>query len=81
MTFREFVLDLLSLFNTVVVPLLAALTLFVFLWGMFNYFFIKYQDPNARKEGAQFMLWGIIGLAVIVLMWGLVALVTSIFGT
>ena len=80
MTFREFVESIIQLLNTSIVPLLFALMLLVFLWGVFQYFFIQREDPAARAEGTQFMLWGIIGLAVVTSMWGLVNLLLSSFG-
>jgi len=79
MTFRNFVETLLQFFNETVVPLLAALIFFVFLWGIVQYFFIKREDPAARAEGTQFMLWGLIGLAVVISMWGLVNLLLNSF--
>lgn len=79
MTFREFVAALIEFFNGSVIPLLFAVMLLVFLWGIFQYFFIKREDPAARKEGAQFMMWGVIGIAVVVSMWGLVSLLLGSF--
>jgi len=80
MTFRELVESLIQFLNTSIVPLLFAVMLIVFLWGVFQYFFIKREDPAARAEGTQFMLWGIIGLAVVTSMWGLVNLLLDSFG-
>lgn len=80
MTFREFVLLLVKVFNDIIIPLLVAIAFFIFLWGTFQYFFIKREDPTARKEGGQFMLWGIISFAVVVSMWGLVSILLKSFG-
>tara|TARA_B100000745_G_scaffold291264_1_gene230872 strand:- start:16282 stop:16533 length:252 start_codon:yes stop_codon:yes gene_type:complete len=80
MTFKEFVTSLINFFDTSVIPLLFAIMFFIFLWGIFQYFFIKREDPAARSEGAQFMLWGIIGFAVVISMWGLVRLLLGSFG-
>ncbi len=80
MTFLEFVKSLIGFFNESVIPLLFALMFFVFLWGIFQYFFIKREDPAARAEGAQFMVWGIIGFAVVISMWGLVRILLKSFG-
>tara|TARA_B100000508_G_scaffold60333_1_gene47262 strand:- start:306412 stop:306663 length:252 start_codon:yes stop_codon:yes gene_type:complete len=80
MTFKIFVELLIKFFNESVIPLLFALMFFIFLWGIFQYFFIKREDPNARSEGAQFMMWGIIGFAVVISMWGLVRILLKSFG-
>ncbi|XKT75111.1 MAG: hypothetical protein ACJKSS_03040 [Patescibacteria group bacterium UBA2103] len=80
MTFREFVTYLIKIFNNSIIPMLLAIMLLLFLWGIFNYFFVKYDDAKSRSEGAQFMLWGIIGFAVVVSMWGLVRIILKSFG-
>jgi len=80
MTFRDFAFSLIDFFNKGIIPLLMALMLLVFIWGIVQYFFIKREDPAARTEGAQFMMWGVIGFAVVASMWGIVNLVLNTFG-
>jgi len=80
MTFLDVVTALMGFFNDSVIPLLFALMFFIFLWGVFQYFFIKREDPAARAEGGQFMLWGVIGFAVVISMWGFVGLLLRSFG-
>lgn len=80
MTFRTLVESLIAFFNTTVIPLLVFTTLLFFLWGVVNYFFLNQNDPKKRAEGVQFMLWGVIGLTVIVSMWGLVRILLNTFG-
>lgn len=80
MTFREFVDALIAFFNGSVIPLLISVMALIFFWGVFNYFFLKRDDAKARSEGAQFMMWGIIGFAVVVSMWGLVRILLGTFG-
>ncbi|MBL1434329.1 hypothetical protein COB87_002050 [Candidatus Wolfebacteria bacterium] len=80
MTFKMFVTALIDFFNTAVIPLLMSLVLLIFMWGVVQYFFIKKEDPEARIEGAKFMMWGVIAFAVIVSMWGLVSLLLNSFG-
>ena len=62
-----------------VTPLLFALATVGFIWGIIQMFL----DPNneeARKKGKSFMLWGLIGLFVMVSMWGIVGVLDSTFG-
>jgi hypothetical protein len=80
MTFKNLVGELIQFFNGAVIPLLFSLIFLVFLWGLVQYFFIKREDPKSRAEGLQFMLWGIIGMAVVVSMWGLTKMLLSSFG-
>ena len=65
-----------------VVPLLVSAAVIVFLYGVLR-FIIKSSagDADGRKEGIDFMIWGIIGIAVMVSVWGLVGFVTGTFGT
>ncbi len=61
--------------NSVLVPVLIAIAFIVFLWGVFNYFIYSSDDEAKRKEGRQFVLWGIIGLVIIFSVWALVNIV------
>jgi NADH:ubiquinone oxidoreductase subunit 2 (subunit N) len=73
--------DLLNKFrgilNTIVL-ILIALAVVYFIWNVFKY--IQAGDSAKKEEAAKSMLFGIIGLAVIVSVWGLVALLQSTFG-
>lgn len=80
MTFKDIVLGVVGFFDSIVVPLLVSALFLVFLWGVVQYFFLKQNDPSARAEGVQFMLWGVIALAVVISMWGLVRLTMGVFG-
>lgn len=64
------------------VPLLIGAAVVVFLYGVML-FIAKASAGNAdgRAEGIKFMIFGIIGIAVMVSVWGLVAFVTNTFGT
>ena len=59
-----------------IVPLLFALALVVFLWGV-TQFIMNSADENKRAQGKQFMVWGIIGLFVMFSVWGLVLLLRN----
>ena len=78
MTFRTFVEALVGFGNTVAIPLLLALLLLLFLWGVVRYFFVK-GEAESRREGGSFILWSIIGFAVVVSLWGLVSIVAGVF--
>lgn len=61
-----------------VIPLIFALALLVFLWGTVK--FIRAEGSEEKAEGRKFMLWGIIGLAVMFSVWGLVNILGQTFG-
>ncbi|MFA6324934.1 MAG: pilin [Candidatus Paceibacterota bacterium] len=66
-----------SILNTLV-PVLIALAVVYFIWGVVQY--VISSDEEAKKSGKMRMIWGIIGLVVIVGVWGLVGIVTNTFG-
>jgi hypothetical protein len=65
---------------TLFVPVSVALALTVFVWGAVV-FIGKTGDDNARTTGRRRMVWGVVGLFMIVTVWGIVALMRTISGT
>ncbi|MFA5931774.1 MAG: pilin [Candidatus Paceibacterota bacterium] len=65
-----------SLLNAVV-PVLIALGVVYFVWGVITY--VISSDEEAKKAGRDRIIYGIIGLAVIIAMWGLVGILTKTF--
>ncbi|MFA5841071.1 MAG: pilin [Candidatus Paceibacterota bacterium] len=60
-----------------VVPVLIALGVVYFVWGVITY--VISSDEEAKKAGRDRIIFGIIGLAVIIAMWGLVGILTKTF--
>jgi uncharacterized membrane protein YidH (DUF202 family) len=60
------------------IPILIVLGIVFFVWGVVSY--VISNDEEAKKRGKNKMIYGIIGLVVIVAMWGLVGIVTKTFG-
>lgn len=61
------------------VPVVIGLALLVFIWGLVV-FIAQSDNEQARTEGKQKMIWGIITLFVVACVWGLVRLVQIITG-
>jgi len=61
------------------IPLLLVLATVLFLWGVIRYVTAG-GDEEKLKTGRQYMLWGLIGLAVMVAVWGIVKLLVNTFG-
>ena len=61
-----------------VIPLLVALGVVIFVWGVVLY--VIGSDEEAKGKGKERMMWGIIGFAVILGLWGLVAVILNTFG-
>lgn len=60
-----------------ILPFLIALGVVYFVWGVITY--VISSDEEAKKTGRNRMIFGIIGLVVIVGMWGLVRIITNTF--
>jgi hypothetical protein len=63
-----------------VIPLIFAIAMVSFVWGAVKFFIIDSDEEAKREQGKQFMIWGIIALAVMISVWGLVNLLGSTFG-
>ncbi len=61
-----------------IVPILIALGIVYFVWGVVSY--VIASDEEAKTTGRDRMIFGIIGLAVIIAVWGLVHVLTATFG-
>jgi hypothetical protein len=71
---------IITIINTILVPLLIAIAFIVFLYGVFKYFILGGADEGSRTEGRSFILWGIIGFVVILSIWGIVNVVINTLG-
>jgi hypothetical protein len=60
-----------------IIPILIALAVVYFVWGVVTY--VIASDEEAKKTGRDRIIFGIIGLAVIIGMWGLVNLLRNTF--
>lgn len=60
-----------------VIPLIFAMAVAMFLWGVVQ--FVIKDSEEAKDKGRQLMVWGIIGLTVMVGVWGLVGIVGRTF--
>ena len=61
-----------------VVPVLIALGVVYFVWGVITY--VVADEEEAKSKGRNRMIWGIIGMVAIVGMWGLVNVLRNTFG-
>lgn len=68
-----------SIINDFLVPTIFALAFIVFLWGVFKAYILNGGNEDERAKGHQLILWGLIGFAVMVSIWGLVNVVTNTF--
>ena len=65
-----------QLLNTIM-PIFIALGVVYFIWGVVSY--VVGGDEEAKKKGRDKIIYGIIGLVVIVSIWGLVSILKNTF--
>jgi len=62
----------------IIIPGIFTLAFVVFLWGVFK--FIRASDKADKDESKQFIYMGLIGLFVMVSVWGIINIFTTTFG-
>jgi hypothetical protein len=80
MTFKTWVAGAIVALNKVVVPVIFALSFLVFIYGVAKFFFLSSDNEAGRESGKAFMFWGILGLAMLLSVWGFVRLLLSTLG-
>ncbi len=71
---------ILYLIDSVLVPVLFAISFIVFLYGVAKTYILSHGEAAEVSEGHKLILWGVIGFAVMVSLWGLVNVVANTFG-
>ena len=61
-------------------PLVFALALLAFVWGVFNTFILGGSNSEKQKEGKQLMMYSVLGFVAMFAIWGIVAFVISVIG-
>lgn len=62
-----------------IIPLLMIIATVVFLWGVIRYI-TSAGDEDKIAEGRRLIIYGLIGLFVMVAVWGLVQVLVTTFG-
>lgn len=76
----DFLGDISQFINNVLIPLLFALALMFFLYGVFKYFIMGRNAEEAKKEGRAYMVYAIAGFVVMVSVFGIVNLIANGLG-
>ena len=76
--FKTFVSQIVEVIQ-LLISLLAALALLSFFWGLAK-FILSSGDEKKIQEGKDIMIWGTIGLFVMVSIWGILALLYGELG-
>jgi len=79
-TFQVYLSYIVCIINNSIIPLVFALAVVMFIWGAIRFFIINADEEAKREQGKQFMVWGIVALAVMLSVWGLVNILGVTFG-
>ena len=77
--FQDLLCYVTRIINDAIIPLIFALAVVFFVWGAVKFFIINADEEAKRAQGKQFMIWGIIALAVMVSILGLVSILSNTF--
>lgn len=69
-----------SFINNILIPLIFAIALLAFLYGVFKYFIMGGDNEDNRKEGTQLMIYSIAGFVLMVSIFGIVNLIADGLG-
>ena len=79
-SFNEF---LTNVTNEIINPLIGfmfALAVVIFLYGVLQ-FLMNAESEEAKTTGKQHMIWGIIGIAIMMSVWTILSVVSNTVGT
>lgn len=62
----------------ILIPLLITGALIFFIYGVIQY--ITAKDGDAKEKGRKVLVQGVLGLFIIVSVWGLIGIIQSTFG-
>jgi hypothetical protein len=64
-----------------VISLLFALATALFIWGVVMYVIGSKGDQRKLERGKNVMIWGIVGMFIMVSAWGIIRILCQFFGT
>jgi hypothetical protein len=78
-TLRDLVAIVVGIVSEGLVPIIIGATVIVFLFGIVRYI-LKSDSDVKRAEGRKFMLYGLLGLVIILSVWSIVAIFLKVIG-
>ncbi len=77
---NTFIGNISTFINSTLIPLVFAIALLMFLWGVFKYFILGGDDSGSQEQGRQLMLYAVVGFVVMVSIFGIVNLIAGGLG-
>lgn len=75
---NTFVGRITTFINNTLIPLVFAIALVVFIWGMFQLFI--YKNAEDKEQGKQLAIWAVVAFVLMVSIWGIVNLIAGGLG-
>jgi hypothetical protein len=75
----ESVIEALTCFIGSFIPILLSIAILVFFWGLVK-FIAHAGDEKAVAEGKQLIIWGLVGIFVMITLWSIVGYIQTLFG-
>lgn len=72
------VLDQIANLINLATPIVVALALLYFFWGLAQYI-LNAGNEEKKKQGRDIMIWGILALFIMVSVWGIINVVRDTF--
>lgn len=63
-----------------IIALIFAAGFLVFVWGIVQFMVGLSQDSEQKDDGKRHMLWGVIGMAIMIAALGILRLIANTFG-
>ena len=77
---QGFLVDILKLFNSTIIPLIFAVAVFFFIWNAARYFVFNGANEAGQDSAKRLALYGIAALVIMLSLWGIVNMVSGAFG-
>ena len=77
---QDFLIEILSLLNTTIIPLIFAAAIFFFIFNAARYFVFSGSNEAGQDSAKRLALYGIAALVVMLSLWGIVRMATGAFG-
>jgi hypothetical protein len=77
---QDFLIFLLDLFNTTIIPLIFGIAILFFIWNAARYFVFQGATEEGRDSARRLMFYGITAMVLMLSLWGIVRLTTETLG-
>jgi len=77
---HDFGSDAAMFITTTLVPFVFAVSLLLFIYGVYLYFFLGKSEEDNLKNGKSYMIWAVLAFVIMVSVWGIVNLLSGGLG-